>query len=61
MTKFYCGCCARQLVDYPTLDCTVTKSGAVSLGFGNYCCKDCRKDLDENGLFPEERHYCLND
>jgi hypothetical protein len=25
------------------------------MGFGQWCCRECSKDMDENGLFPEER------
>ena len=28
---------------------------ATNMGFGQWCCKICSEDLDENGLFPEER------
>lgn len=24
------------------------------LGPGKYCCHECGRDLDENGMFPEE-------
>jgi hypothetical protein len=52
-----CCCCARQIVSY-TVDirdefcCNLP---ATSMGFGKWCCRECSKDLDENGLFPEER------
>lgn len=57
--KINCSCCGRQIVNYqvPWYDksCAPAK-GAKSLGTGQYCCGYCGEDLDENGLFPEERH-----
>ena len=52
-----CCCCARQIVS-GSVDirdeyrCMVP---AVNMGFGAWCCKECSKDLNEDGLFPEER------
>lgn len=49
----YCCVCGRQITG---------RSGkreaplpATFMGVGTYSCADCSKDLDENGLFPEER------
>ena len=52
----YCDCCARQIVESPwSTELTAPLVGAKSLGFGKRACGECSKDLDENGLFPEER------
>jgi uncharacterized protein YlaI len=54
MTK--CVCCGRQLVSYEVSDeRRVCGKNAKHMGLGTYCCFECGKDLDENGLFPEER------
>jgi hypothetical protein len=55
--KVMCCCCARQIVDYcKTPDQHITRLPAVYMGPTlGYCCGECSKDLDENGLFPEER------
>ncbi len=54
--RIECACCGRQIVSYPVNDkyCVGGKP-PKALGFGKYCCHICGKDLDENGLFPEER------
>lgn len=53
--KIICSCCGRQIVSYPcTPDKYITPGPAVSLGWGNWCCAICGKDLDENGMFPGE-------
>jgi hypothetical protein len=36
---------------------TTSSKCAVSMGFGQWCCPECAVDLDENGLFPEERSF----
>lgn len=53
--KVYCSCCARQICR--TIFDTEIQAPlpARHLGCGKYACSDCSKDLDENGLFPEER------
>jgi hypothetical protein len=58
MTRHYCCCCGRQMVQLP-FDKKITTSSkcAVSMGFGQWCCPECAVDLDENGLFPEERSF----
>jgi hypothetical protein len=55
--KIYCCCCAKQIVQYDVRqdDKYVTCGPVIAMGFGKVCCKFCSKDLDENGLFPEER------
>lgn len=56
--KIYCACCGRQViqVDHPiSSDYYISSHEAVS-NFGNtVICRNCAVDLDENGLFPEER------
>ena len=49
-----CCCCARQIVSYQQNDKYVTSGPVVRMGPDKYCCFECSKDLDENGLFPEE-------
>ncbi len=55
--RIVCCCCGRQLVK----DCIVTDDrrttyiGAVAgITADSPICGECAKDLDENGLFPEE-------
>lgn len=55
----YCECCGKQAVSYlvPRNDkyCTV-RLGAKSGFKSDTCiCGYCAEELDENGLFPEER------
>ena len=54
--RVVCECCGRQIVSYNVSndDKYCANSPAKSLGFGKYCCRECGRDLDENGLFPEE-------
>ena len=57
MEKIHCCCCNRQIVSYPcdneyAIDNKFAKAGFKS---NEAFCRDCGKDLDENGLFPEER------
>lgn len=54
--KVYCCCCARQIVSFVTKpDEYVTTLPATFMGIDKWACSECSKDLDENGLFPEER------
>ena len=54
--KIYCECCGRQILPGRGKgDKYVTYGIAAKLVEG-YCCKDCGKGLDENGLWPEERY-----
>lgn len=59
MDKIYCVSCGKQIVmdwkpsRYNGL--VTTHFGAKSAGFGNVFCGYCSEDLDEHGLFPEER------
>lgn len=59
--KVVCECCGRQIVSYKIDDQYCIGGGLPKmLGFGKYCCHKCGEDLDENGLFPEERGvYCI--
>ena len=52
----YCCCCARQFVqrDESTGYC-ITSQRAVRMGPDKWCCNECAQELDEDGLFPEER------
>jgi len=54
--KIYCTCCGRQIVNHNE-DTKKTIGGKPStcMGQGKYCCYKCSEDLDENGMFPEER------
>lgn len=56
MKKIYCFCCGKQIVNYHIENDDYITCGPVKfMGCGKYCCFECGKDLDENGLFPEER------
>lgn len=56
MRRIECECCGRQIVSYMVDDkWCIGGSLPKSLGFGKYCCHKCGEDLDENGLWPEER------
>jgi hypothetical protein len=52
-----CSCCARQIVSYSVHihDTYCCNMPATNMGFGAWCCFECSKDLDADGLFPEER------
>ena len=54
--RIYCACCGRQVVSYKVSDDRIVgpRSRAVAMVSGA-CCHQCAGDLDENGLFPEER------
>lgn len=56
-----CSCCTKQCVSYkvPITDkyCTILKGAVASFNSNERICGYCAKDLDENGLFPEERGY----
>jgi len=55
INKIYCQCCGRQIVQGKTSNDYVAPSPPTFLWSDKYCCAECSKDLDENGLFPEER------
>lgn len=55
----YCSCCGKQAVNriIDRGDYITTLIGAVVSTVHNECiCGYCAADLDENGLFPEERY-----
>lgn len=58
---FHCCCCGRQAVSGVTdpRDSYVTTLQGARAGFRSdeVFCGHCAVDLDENGLFPEERDY----
>lgn len=58
-----CVCCCRQAVSYPANDNYIVSSEGAKAAIGGVFCADCGIDLDENGLFPEERAqaYLLSD
>lgn len=54
--RAYCSCCARQIVSYPASNnYIVGGKPATHDVLDKYICHECAEDLDENGLFPEER------
>lgn len=60
--RIYCLCCAKQVVkdQFPRKDDqSITKWEGGKAGFkaNEMFCGYCAEDLDENGLFPEERNY----
>ena len=51
-----CCCCGRQLVSYLSNDdYTATDSNIRAVSTDEGFCVPCSEDLDDNGLFPEER------
>ena len=61
--KIYCCCCGRQIVSHcngrGTGSELVAPNPAIA-GFQDQAfCADCAEDLDENGLFHEERAMCF--
>jgi hypothetical protein len=59
MTKIYCVVCAKQAVNrrvsrYDELVTTLQGAKAAVNPYECYC-GYCAEDLDENGLFPEDR------
>lgn len=52
----YCSCCAKQAIKRPVNDPNITTLVGAVRGVGNtIICGHCAKELDRNGLFPEER------
>jgi hypothetical protein len=49
-------CCDRQIVQNQNPDKYITIGPVIKMGPNKWCCAECSKDLDENGLFPEERN-----
>jgi hypothetical protein len=50
----YCCCCGRQISKTNISNDRQAPSPCKFMGTDSYACADCSKDLDENGLFPEE-------
>lgn len=54
--KLLCDCCGKQIIKgFGRPDKYVTYGPTTFLGINTHACKECSKDLDENGLFPEEQ------
>ena len=49
--KYYCCVCGRQLVSWDANDdnciCSINR---VFMGTNTYCCFECARDLDEDGV-----------
>jgi hypothetical protein len=51
-----CCVCGRQIVSYKSSnDYIVGGHPPTIMAIDSFCCHECASDLDENGLFPEER------
>jgi hypothetical protein len=53
-----CSCCSKQIIPGQAYSDRLTTNGITVTFMGptlGYCCGICSKDLDEYGLFPEER------
>jgi hypothetical protein len=54
-----CCCCGKQCVGYqvPRDDkyCTIKQNGRAGFNRNEMFCGYCSEELDNNGLFPEER------
>jgi hypothetical protein len=59
--KIICVCCGKQAIKEQVSEYdqyTTTLIGArAAFNSGECYCGHCSKDMDENGLFPEERQY----
>jgi len=59
MAVKHCCCCGKQIVKSycpNENDKNATTAVGAKAGFGGeFFCGHCAKDLDEDGLFPEER------
>lgn len=56
MSKEYCCSCGRQITSNGISDKYECPGPVRYMGPTlGYICGDCSNDLDENGLFPEER------
>jgi hypothetical protein len=58
--KYYCCCCGRQIAKEPWSKEVQAPTPITIMSNKDVACADCAKDLDENGLFPEERNECYN-
>lgn len=57
--KMYCCVCARQITSHGVSNDYECPAPVTHMGFGTACCSECSKELDENGLFPEEASATL--
>lgn len=57
--RIYCSCCARQIIQNSGQSSERTAPGlGAKADIGNQAiCGDCAKDLDDNGMFPEEQAF----
>lgn len=58
--RIVCSYCGKQAVSYyaPPWDKYITILEGARADFGNNCiCGHCAKDMDSNGLFPDEEGY----
>lgn len=53
--KVYCCVCTRQISDNVWSKDLQAPTPVTYMGTDQYCCADCSRNLDEFGLFPEER------
>ena len=55
--RIECCCCCKQIVNYSVNrnDQYVTSGPATVMGPNIYSCAECSSELDEFGMFPEER------
>ena len=56
--KIYCSVCGKQIISAYTYEndkYVTTSIGAKADCCGKVLCGHCSKDLDQYGLFPEER------
>lgn len=52
--RIECCCCGRQILKGKSSDKWVAPSPATIMWSNKWACADCSRDLDKNGLFPEE-------
>ena len=62
--RVYCPCCGKQVVrgQSPRQDdphVAPAEGGKTGFGLDQVFCGFCAKDLDENGMFPEEAATCV--
>jgi len=55
MKRINCQCCGRQIVRRQVNDECCVGGQPPTVMVGGFCCHVCAQDLDEYGLFPEER------
>jgi len=60
--RIKCSICDKQIIrDHVEIDDKFVTCGPVKILCCNqYACYYCGQDLDENGIFPEERGYKYN-